>query len=421
MLFFNCPSSHIPFVLFVPLLIFFLSPLDQRHFHLFHSFISQNHTHTKHGTTKILPTYQLLNITTETSISLINNVSEEKVLKKKSGLEEIELGLARARASIRRAVTTRNYTSYKEENYVPRGAIYRNAYAFHQSHIEMERRFKVWTYKEGEPPLIHEGPCHSIYSVEGQFINEMESGRSPFSARHPHEAHAFFLPVSIANVISLVNKPSKSYSRDPLQHLVTDYISIISNKYPYWNRSQGADHFLVSCHDWAPDVSRANPMLFNNLIRVLCNANTSEGFQPKRDVAIPEINIIHYDLLPTMDVGQSPSNRSILAFFAGGAHGHIRELILEHWKDKDDEVQVHDSLPVGQNWSQFSVQIPIDRIEDIKAILQNITLARYLMLQARVIDVQRHFLLNRPAQSFDLTHMVLHSIWLRRLNLRLPY
>ena len=119
-----------------------------------------------------------------------------------------------------------------------------------RSHIEMERRFKVWTYKEGEPPLIHNGPCHSIYSIEGQFINEMESGRSPFSARDPHKAHAFFLPVSIANVISLVNKPSKSYSRDPLQHLVTDYISIISNKYPYWNRSQGADHFFVSCHDW---------------------------------------------------------------------------------------------------------------------------------------------------------------------------
>lgn len=57
---------------------------------------------------------------------------QEKVLKKKSGLEEIELGLARARAWIRRAVATHNYTSYKEENYVPRGAIYRNAYAFHQ-------------------------------------------------------------------------------------------------------------------------------------------------------------------------------------------------------------------------------------------------------------------------------------------------
>lgn len=53
-------------------------------------------------------------------------------MKKKSGLEEIEVGLSRARASIRRAVITRNYASYKEECYLPRGAIYRNAYSFHQ-------------------------------------------------------------------------------------------------------------------------------------------------------------------------------------------------------------------------------------------------------------------------------------------------
>lgn len=125
----------------------------------------------------------------------------------------------------------------------------------------MEKRFHVWTYKEGEPPLFHDGPLKSIYSTEGQFIDEIESGKSKFSATSPDQAHAFFIPVSIAKVVGLVYKPLVSYSRDPLQRLVTDYIQVVSQKYPYWNRSQGADHFMVSCHDWVGEFE-INPLLF---------------------------------------------------------------------------------------------------------------------------------------------------------------
>ncbi|KAJ8627733.1 hypothetical protein MRB53_021040 [Persea americana] len=114
----------------------------------------------------------------------------------------------------------------------------------------MEKRFKLWTYKEGEPPQVHDGPCNNIYSTEGQFMDEMESGRSRFSARQPNEAHAFFLPISIVNVVRFLSTPSKSYSVASLQHFVTDYLGVVSNKYSYWNRSQGSDHFFVSCHDW---------------------------------------------------------------------------------------------------------------------------------------------------------------------------
>lgn len=50
----------------------------------------------------------------------------------KRGGEKIEDGLARARAAILSAARLKNYTSYKEGTYIPRGVIYRNPYAFHQ-------------------------------------------------------------------------------------------------------------------------------------------------------------------------------------------------------------------------------------------------------------------------------------------------
>lgn len=120
----------------------------------------------------------------------------------------------------------------------------------------MMKRMKVWVYKEGEPPLVHEAPLNNKYAIEGQFMDEIEhSKKSSFRASHPEEAHVFFLPLSVSKVIRFVYKPRRTqydYEADRLQHLVQDYITVVAHKYPYWNRSNGADHFLLSCHDWVP-------------------------------------------------------------------------------------------------------------------------------------------------------------------------
>ncbi|KAB2057267.1 hypothetical protein ES319_A11G157600v1 [Gossypium barbadense] len=329
----------------------------------------------------------------------------------------------------------------------------------------MEKLFKIYVYQEGEPPMFHNGPCKSIYSSEGRFIHEVEKGKL-YTTQDPDEALVYFLPFSVAMLVRYLYE-SESLKTDAIGRIVIDYIHVISGKYPYWNRSVGADHFMLSCHDWGPLASSYVPHLFNKSIRVLCNANTSEGFNPAKDASFPEINLLKGEA----DIGGlPPSRRSILAFFAGHLHGYIRYLLLNEWKDKNDpDVQVYDQLPKGVsymsklknsrfclcpsgyevaspriveaiyaecvpvlisdgyvapfsdvlNWKSFSVQIAVKDIPNIKEILMGISQRQYLRMQRRVKQVQRHFVVNPTPKRYDVFHMINHSIWLRRLNVHI--
>ncbi|TYG62085.1 hypothetical protein ES288_D07G199400v1 [Gossypium darwinii] len=405
-----------------------------------------------------------------------NNESESvvivtsKIVKKNSKLERNEANLARVRSSIKQAALVRNLTStHQDPDYVPHGPIYRNANAFHRSYLEMEKVFKIYVYKEGEPPIFHNGPCRSIYSSEGRFIHELEKGNF-YTTEDPDEALVYFLPFSVVMLVQYLYEPETS-NTNAIGRTVVDYIDVISGKYPYWNRSLGADHFMLSCHDWGPRTSSYVPHLFHKSVRVLCNANTSEGFNPSKDASFPEINLLTGEVEGLLG-GPSPSHRSILAFFAGRLHGYIRYLLLNEWKDKrDPDVQVFDQLPKGVsymsklknsrfclcpsgyevaspriveaiyaecvpvlisdnyvppfsdvlNWKSFSIQIAVKDIPNIKKILMGVSQRQYLRMQRRVKQVQRHFVVNATPKRYDVFHMINHSIWLRRLNIHVRY
>ncbi|KAL5976579.1 hypothetical protein ACLOJK_020912 [Asimina triloba] len=394
-------------------------------------------------------------------------VSVPLLVKECNKLCKVEAGLARARGAIREASLYVNPTSsaLPDPDYVPQGPIYRNARAFHRSYLEMEKVFRIFVYEEGEPPLFHDGPCKSIYSTEGRFIHDMEM-ETKLRTRSPDHAYAYLLPFSITKMVGYLYQ-HESFDLNPVKRTIADYIGMISRRYPYWNQSLGADHLILSCHDWGPHASAAVPYLYHNSIRVLCNANSSEGFNPAKDATLPEINLVTGNATNFIG-GPSPSSRSVLGFFAGGVHGPIRPVLLKHWKDKDGDLRVSEYLPKNisyhemmkkskfcicpsgyevaspriveaiyaecvpviisdgyvlpfsdvLNWKAFSVQVSVSDIPNLKNILLGISRQQYIRMQKRVKQVQKHFVVNSPPKRFDVFHMVLHSIWLRRLNVR---
>lgn len=392
---------------------------------------------------------------------------------KRLGREQaLERGLARARASILNAVLSRNVSvTTRNDGDIPAGEVYRNPTAFYQSYLEMEKIFKVYIYTEGELPIVHDGPCKDLYTTEGRFIQEMEhgSGTSRFRTKNPYAAHVYFMPFSVAWMVKYIYRPT-SFDIKPLKQFVSDYVKVVSTKYPFWNRTNGADHFMLACHDWGPHTSKANPFLYNTSIRVLCNANTSEGFNPRKDVSLPEISLYGGELVEKLR-SPPPLNapRPHLGFFAGGLHGPVRPILLQHWKGRDNDMLVYEYLPKDQDyyslmlqsrfclcpsgyevasprvveaifsdcvpvilsvnyvlpfsdvlkWEAFSVQVDVSEIPRLKEILLAVPEEKYRRLKANLRLVRRHFELNQPAKRFDLFHMILHSVWLRRINTRL--
>lgn len=71
------------------------------------------------------------------------------------------------------------------------------------------------------------------------------------------------------------------------------------------------------------------------------------------------------------------------------------------------------------NWKAFAVFVAVEDIPNIKKILLGIPEAKYMEMQKRVKQVQKHFVINGSPKRYDLFHMIVHSVWLRRLNFRL--
>lgn len=384
-------------------------------------------------------------------------------------LSQLEHVLQAAKQAIADAQPLLNASSDFDKLYAP---IYHNLSQFKKSYELMEQIFRVYVYEEGSKPLVHTGPLEGIYSAEGLFIRGMKEDHQ-FVVKNPAEAHAFFLPYSVANMVTELYVPD-SHTMLPIATFIKEYVELIAAKHPFWNRTKGGDHFFVACHDWGPATARDHKELHENTMEVVCNADKNEGFKQGKDASLPEFYSHNAHKLPSeMDVGgPGPSKRQeILAFFAGQMHGRVRPKLLQHWRWPlgGPHMEIYEVLPAAEarqrsyerrmkssrycicaagyevnsprivesiladcvpvivadgfilpfahvlNWSAFSVRIAEADIPALKDILEAIPEKRYRSMQRRLRHVRGHFLWHRPPRRFDTFHMILHSVWTNRL------
>lgn len=202
---------------------------------------------------------------------------------------------------------------------------------------------------------------------------------------------------------------------------------------------------------------------------MLCNSNIAGGFRIGKDVSLP-VTYIRSSENPSRDIGGNPpSNRSILAFFAGGMHGYVRPILLQYWHNKESDMKILGPMPrdiEGKakyrefmksskycicakgyevhtprvmesiyyecvpviisdnyvppffqvfNWESFTLFILENDIPKLRDILLSISEHRYNMMQSRIKMVRRYFLWHKTPERYDLFHMILHSVWYNRV------
>ncbi|XP_026401339.1 probable glycosyltransferase At5g03795 isoform X2 [Papaver somniferum] len=339
--------------------------------------------------------------------------------------------------------------------------IYHSHEIFRLNYAEMEKNFKVYIYPDGDPNTFYQTPrkLTGKYASEDFFFQNIRE--SQFRTEIAELAHLFFIPISCHKM------RGKGTSYANMTIIVKNYVDSLILKYPYWNRTLGADHFFVTCHDIGVRATEGVPLLVKNSIRVVCSPSYDVGFIPHKDVALPQV--LQPFALPAG--GNDIRNRTTLGFWTGHRNSKIRVVLARVWENDTEldiknnrinrslgplvyqkkfyrtkfcicpggsqvnSARITDSIHYGcvpvilsdyydlpfndiLNWRKFSVILKENDVYQLKGILKDIPEEQFVALHKNVVKVQKHFQWNSPPTRYDAFHMVMYELWLRHLVIR---
>ncbi|KAF8365178.1 hypothetical protein HHK36_032813 [Tetracentron sinense] len=344
---------------------------------------------------------------------------------------------------------------------------YANNEVFHDRDIfiedygEMNRSFKIYVYPHKKDDPFANALLPVKFKPGGNYASESYFKKalmkSHFITKDPAEADLFFLPFSIATL-----RYDPRVGVGGIQDFIRAYIYNISQNYPYWNRSGGADHFYIACHSIGRSAMEKVEKVKFNAIQVVCSSSYFlSGYVAHKDASLPQI-------WPRQ--GYQPylasSKRKKLAFFAGSVNSPVRKKLLEVWRN-DSEIAVHfgrlktpysdellgskfclhvkgfevntarigDAIYYGcvpliianhydlpfadiLNWKSFSLVVDTFDIPLLKKILHGISSEEYEVLHSNVLKVRKHFQWHLSPLDYDAFYMVMYELWLRRNSVR---
>ncbi|KAJ0040534.1 hypothetical protein Pint_27722 [Pistacia integerrima] len=220
-----------------------------------------------------------------------------------------------------------------ESVFVVHSNVFHSPNIFHLNYLEMEQKFKIYIYPDGDPNTFYQTPrkLTGKYASEGYFFQNIRE--SSFLTQDPDQAHLFFIPISCHKM------RGKGTSYENMTIIVKDYLDGLIGKYPYWNRTLGADHFFVTCHDVGVRATEGVPFLVKNAIRVVCSPSYDVSFIPHKDVALPQV--LQPFALPRggNDMENSLICRKTLGFWAGHRNSKIRVILARVWEN-DTELDI---------------------------------------------------------------------------------
>lgn len=160
---------------------------------------------------------------------------------------------------------------------------------FLEDYKQMNRSFRVYVYPHRQNDPFANVLLPVDFEPRGNYASESYFKKvfvkSHFVTKDPSKADLFFLPFSIARM-----RHDRRIGTEGIPDFISHYIFNISQKYPYWNRTGGADHFYVACHSIGRSAMEKAWEVKLNAIQVVCSSSYFiSGHIAHKDVSLPQI------------------------------------------------------------------------------------------------------------------------------------